>query len=139
VENAHGQARKPALLGARVHRLTVVSAAIEAFTGLVLIVIPSPFGQLVLGTDLAGTAQGVARLAGIALLALGVACWPGQGRTTYVVSAVRGLLVYNLLVAIYLCYWRFAYSVGPLLWPAVALHAILAALFVRALLSERTQ
>ena len=50
----------------------------EAATGLALLIIPSLVGQLLLGEDLTGVAVPVARVAGIALIALGIACWPGH-------------------------------------------------------------
>ena len=37
---------------------------------------PSLVGRLLLGEELTGIAIPVARVAGIALIALGVACWP---------------------------------------------------------------
>lgn len=119
-------------------RLIAFAAAIEALTGLVLISVPSLLGRLILGVELPDVAQGVARLAGIALLAFAVVCWP-ESSAKNAASAVRGLLLYNLLAVIYFCYWRFTFSAGPLLWPAVALHAILTVLFVRVQLSEKTR
>ena len=90
----------------------------EAATGLALLVVPSLVGQLLLGEDLTGIAVAVARVAGIALIGLGVACWPGP--------PLVGMLTYSALVALYLAYLGFAVGLtGILLWPAVALHAIL--------------
>jgi hypothetical protein len=48
-------------------------------------------------------------------------------------ATVRALLVYNLLATIYLIYLGFATNLtGILLWPAVAMHAILTVLLGRA-------
>ena len=58
------------------HALTLVAVA-EAATGLWLLIVPSLVGQLLLGEQLAGVAIPVARVAGIALVALGIACSPG--------------------------------------------------------------
>ena len=55
----------------------VFAAVGEAATGLALLIVPSLVGQLLLGAELTGVAMPVARVAGIALIALGVACWPG--------------------------------------------------------------
>ena len=58
----------------------------ETGTGLALLIVPSLVGQLLLGEQLAGVAIPVARVAGIALIALGIACWPGPplvGTLTY--------------------------------------------------------
>jgi hypothetical protein len=49
----------------------------EAVAGLALLIAPSLVGQLLLGEQLADVAIPVARVAGIALIALGIACWPG--------------------------------------------------------------
>jgi hypothetical protein len=99
----------------------IVAAVGEAATGLALLVVPSLVGQLLFGEELAGTAIPVARVAGIALIALSVACWQG--------SPLIGMWVYNAAVALYLAYVGFAGGLtGVLLWPVVALHVILTAL-----------
>jgi hypothetical protein len=95
----------------------IFAAVAEAATGLALLIVPSPVGQLLLGEELTGVAVPVARVAGIALVGLGVACWPGP--------PVVGMLIYSALVALYLAYLGFAGLTGIFLWPAVALHAIL--------------
>ena len=68
-----------------------------------------------------GVAIPVARVAGIALIALGIACWPGP--------PLVGMLTYSTVVTLYLAYLGFAGGLsGILLWPAVVLHVILTAL-----------
>jgi hypothetical protein len=107
-----------------------IAAAGEAATGAALLAVPSLVGQLLLGEALAGVAVSVARVAGIALIALGIACWPGK--------ALIGMLVYSAAGALYLAYLGLAGSgTGPLLWPAVALHAGLTALLARDLARGR--
>ena len=82
-------------------------------------------GQVLLGQQLAGVAVPVGRVAGIALIALGIACWPA--------TPLVGMLAYSSIVMLYLGYVALAGEfVGVLLWPAVALHAILSALLGRA-------
>ncbi len=106
-------------------RVLIAAAAGEAATGLALLVVPALVGQLLLGERLTGGAIPVARVAGIALIALGVACWPGPPRV--------GMLTYSAAVMLYLAYVGFADGLtGILLWPAVALHVILTALLARA-------
>jgi hypothetical protein len=62
---------------------------------------------------------------GIALLALGVCCWPGS-------TALCGMLTYGLLVTLYLAYLGIIGEfTGILLWPAVVLHAVLTLLLSR--------
>jgi hypothetical protein len=112
-------------------RVLAVAAVAEAATGLALIVVPSLVGRLLLGAELAGVSIAVARVLGIALLALGVCCWPSS-------TALCGMLTYSILATPYLLYLAIRGEwVGPLLWPAVFLHAILTALLVRAWLKER--
>jgi hypothetical protein len=114
-------------------RWIIVVAALEAAaTGLVLIIIPSLFGWLILSAELSEAGQALGRLAGIVLLAFGLACWPPPAAANQAASAVRALLIYNLLATIYLLYLGIGGKlVGMLLWPAVALHAILTILVAR--------
>ena len=106
-------------------RVLVLAAVGEAATGVALLIVPSLVGQLLLGAELTGVAVTVARVAGIALIALGVACWPGP--------PLLGMLTYSAAVTLYLAYVGFAGgSTGVLLWPAVVLHVILTALLARA-------
>lgn len=108
-----------------------LAAAGEAATGLVSLVAPSLVGRLLLGQELNGVAIPVARVLGVALIALGVACWPG--RTT-----LCGMLTYSVLATGYLAWLGIRGEwVGALLWPAVALHAILTVLLVRAWFQSR--
>jgi len=111
-------------------KVLVFAAVSEAATGAALLIVPSLVGQLLLGAELTGVAATVARVAGIALIALGVACWPGTPRV--------GMLTYSAAVTLYLAYVGFAGGLtGILLWPAVVLHVILTALLTRALTSDK--
>ena len=102
----------------------IVAAILEAATGLALVVAPSLVAELLLGGQLAGIPMAVARVAGIALIALGVACWPGP--------PLIGMLTYGALVTLGLAWLGFAGGpTGVLLWPAVGLHLILTALLAR--------
>jgi hypothetical protein len=109
---------------------TLMFAAVgEAATGLALLIIPSLVGQLLLGEELTGVAISVGRVAGIALIALGIACWPGP--------PLVGMLIYSAVVTLYLAYLGFAGGLaGVLLWPAVAFHAVLSILLGRAWLGS---
>jgi hypothetical protein len=107
-------------------KVLIFAAVAEAATGLALLIVPSLVGQLLLGEELAGAAVSVARVAGIALIALGIACWPGP--------PLAGMLIYSAAVALYLAYLGFA-GAGIFLWPAVALHAVLSILLGHAWLA----
>ena|SRR5271165_6203836 len=118
--------------------LRTVSAAIEAATGIALIAVPELVGRVLLGVSLSESGVAVARLAGVALLSLGLACWPTANDINS--SALRGLFVYNLLAAVYLGYLRASGEfAGFLLWPACALHAVLTILFARPAFSAAKQ
>ena len=65
-------------------RLLTLAAVAEATTGLALLVVPALVGRLLLGAELTGVSIPVARVAGIALIALGVACLPGIGIARHV-------------------------------------------------------
>jgi hypothetical protein len=119
-------------------RAVLVLAAVgEAATGLALLIVPSLVGRLLLGEELTGIAIPVARVAGIALIALGVACWPGSDADRSPSRALRAMLCYSLFTTLYLAYLGIGGErVGSLLWSAVAIHAILTTLLVRAWLKE---
>jgi hypothetical protein len=118
-------------------RVLILAAVGEAATGLALLIAPSLVGRLLLGEDLSGVAIPVARVAGIALIALGVACWPGSDADSSPSQAFRAMLFYGLLATLYLAYLGIGGErVGRLLWPAVTIHAILTTLLVRAWLKE---
>ena len=111
-------------------KVLVLAAVSEAATGFALLFVPSLVGRVLLGEELTGVAIPVARVAGIALIALGVACWP--------VTPLAGMLTYSAAVMLYLAYLGLAGGLsGVLLWPAVVLHMILTALLARGLLQRR--
>jgi hypothetical protein len=106
------------------------AAIAEAATGAALLIVPSLVGWLLLGEELAGIAVPVARVAGIALIGLGVACWPGP--------PTLGMLIYSVGVTLVLAWFGVAgATAGIFLWPAVALHAILSLLLGRTLASGK--
>lgn len=101
-----------------------LAAAGEAATGLALLVAPTWVVAWLLGGAAAGVAVMAARVLGIALLALALACWPGPPR--------RGMRVYSVGVALYLgALGLSGAATGPLLWPAVLLHGVLALALTR--------
>ncbi|PNB69139.1 hypothetical protein C1X64_30710 [Pseudomonas sp. GW456-E7] len=109
------------------HKLLTVCAVVEIATGLAFVLTPGLVSQLLLG--IVGTEEThlFARFFGLALIALGIACWPRPVS----IAAVRSMLFYNGVVALYLAYVGVFVSSGVLLWPAVAFHAVMAALLLR--------
>ena len=115
----------------KVKKLLAFIAVAEAGTGAALVVAPTLVGQLLLGAELAGVAIPVARVAGIALIALGIACWPGC-------TALCGMLTYSALATVYLARLGIGGEwVGKLLWPAVAVHAVLTVLLAVTWFNQR--
>jgi hypothetical protein len=111
-------------------KLLTFAAISEAATGVALLVVPSLVGRLLLGEELTGVSIPVARVAGIALIALGLACWPGP--------PVVGMLIYGGVLTLYFAYLGVGGEwVGSLLWPAVAIHVLLTFLLACAWLKDQ--
>jgi hypothetical protein len=111
--------------------LLIATGAIEAATGLALLGLPSLVVSLLLGGALdTPAALVVARVGGAAVLSIGVSCWLArndhQGRAAK--GLVAGLLLYNIAAVAVLAYAGIGLGLSGIgLWPAVVLHAVLAA------------
>jgi hypothetical protein len=111
------------------NKLLALSAIIEAATGVALIAVPAIVVRLLLGAEISGASIPLGRVAGAALLALGVACWLARGDTQS--RATRGLVVamlmYNIAATAVLASAGIGFGLqGVALWPAVVLHAAMA-------------
>jgi len=103
-------------------KVLTLAAVLEAATGVALLILPSLVGRLLFGEEFTGIVIVVARVLGIALIALGVGCLPGS-------TALCGMLTYSGLATLYLLYLAIRGEwVGLLLWPVAALHGILTVL-----------
>ena len=113
-----------------IRKLLGLVAIVEAATGLVLLMYPPIVVRLLFGAEIIGAgAIMMSRLAGIALIGLGVACWPSGSAS----QPLYGMVIYGALAALYLAYVGVrGQGVGVLLWPAVVIHAILIVLLLRA-------
>lgn len=108
--------------------LTIASVG-QALAGVGLLVAPSLVTQVIFGAQVAGVGAVMSRIAGISLVALGVACWPDNapGRAAY------GMFTYSTLAMVYLVYLGIRGEwIGTLLWAGVVVHAALSALLVTA-------
>ncbi len=110
-------------------RFLTLTAIIEAATGLALIAVPAIVVRLLLGAEISGASIPLGRVAGAALLALGVACWLARDDTQS--RATRGLVVamlmYNIAATAVLAFAGIGLGLhGVALWPAVVLHAVMA-------------
>jgi hypothetical protein len=110
--------------------LLATTAAMEAATGVVLVIAPSGAVLALLGSPLDSAAGPViGRVLGAALLSLGTACWVARDESKG--RAARGLvaamLVYNVAIVSLLILARIGPGIsGVLLWPAILLHVLLA-------------
>lgn len=119
-------------------KLLALFAVGEAGTGLALLVYPPIVVRLLLGAEIAGAGEVMSRTAGISLIALGLACWPGWETGRFAGWPLCGMLTYSSIVTLYLVYIGLGGEwVGKLLWPAAAVHAILTILLARAWFNER--
>ena len=110
--------------------LLMLTALLEAATGLALSLSPALPVSFLLGTVL-DTPGGLplARVAGAALLSLGVACWLArddrQSRATR--GIVAAMVVYDVAAVTVLVHARLGLGLSGIgLWPAVLLHLTLA-------------
>jgi hypothetical protein len=117
--------------------LTLVAVG-EVLTGIALLIAPSVIVGLLLGATLDYPAAiVVGRVAGAALLAIGLICWlqRGIGRGAAQTGLLVGLLVYNAAVSIVLAYTAQVDGTRAIgLWPAVVLHSLVAIWCVASLL-----
>ena len=111
-------------------RLLTLTAIIEVPTGLGLMAVPAVVVRLLLGSPLdTSAALMLGRVAGVALLALGVACWLAhddtEGRAAK--GLVAAMLLYNVSTVAILAFAGIGLRLhGVALWPAVVLHAAMA-------------
>jgi hypothetical protein len=119
-------------------KILAFSSVVEIGTALVLMLDPAIVVRLLLGVDIAGVGVAVGRCFGIALLALGIACWPPRQGEWGGFPAFRAMLVYNALIALFLIYLFVAeHLAGIMLWPAAVLHAAVALLLAWTWRGER--
>ena len=110
--------------------LLAVTAIIEAGAGVALMIVPSAAVMLLLGAPLDMQAGPIiARIAGAALLALGVACWIARkdAQSHAAAGLTAAMSLYNSATVVILSVAGIGYGPrGALLWPAVILHAAMA-------------
>ena len=120
--------------------LILVCAVMEAGTGLALLMLPRFVVRVLLGAELAGAGVAASRLCGLALVSFGLACWPESEPPLHRTDrrAIRALLIYNASAAAFLG-WLMVFDGyrGILLVPAIAIHAVLAALLGRRVVWSR--
>jgi hypothetical protein len=105
--------------------LLVVTAIAELGAGLGLLIAPSPVVRFLLGAGLESPESVLlGKIAGSALLAIGLSCWLGRNEAS---GLVAGLLLYNAaLVILFLDAGVIDKMQGIGIWPAIGVHAALA-------------
>ena len=112
-------------------RLLAFCAVLEIGTGIALMIAPEMVAALLVRAQITELATLLGRCMGIALLALGLACWPQRQVAPPGSAAFRAMFAYSTLIALFLGYaGAVAHLGGPLLWPAVGLHGAVALLLV---------
>jgi len=110
--------------------LLMITALIEAVTGLMLLALPSVPIVLLLGVEhSAPETILVARIAGAALLTFGVACWfaPNNQDRRAQLGLLTAILIYDVAATALLAYAGLVLNMaGLVLWPAVLIHSALA-------------
>jgi hypothetical protein len=121
-------------------KILAFSSVVEVVTGLALLIDPRFVVALLVGPNTPVEEIPMGRLPGIAILALGLACWPSRRDAKSGSPTFRGMLVYNALIALFLVYlFKVGHLGGMLLWPAVALHAVVAVLLIWTWHTEQQQ
>jgi hypothetical protein len=117
----------------------MVTALFEAATGVALAAAPSAVVSLLIGSPLdSGTGSLIGRLAGVALLTLGLVCWLARNhQRSSAPGPAPAMLFYNVAAAALLAYARLGVGFSGIgLWPAVAIHAVLALWCIACLRTE---
>ena len=110
--------------------LLILTAVLEAATGIALLALPVMVVALLLGASLdTPAAVAVARVTGAAMLSLGVACWLARddGQTRPGRGVIAAMLVYNAVVIAVLLHASLVLGLNGMgLWPAAGGHTALA-------------
>lgn len=110
--------------------LLIVTAAAELAIGVGLLIVPSLVIELLFGIhEAAAETLLVARFAGAALTAFGIAAWSARGSAPrgVLLGTVTAALIYDVAAAALLVYAALSLRmVGIALWPGVSLHSGLA-------------
>jgi hypothetical protein len=110
--------------------LLIVTAFVEVGAGLFLLSLPAvPFNLLFGLKQVAPETLLVGRVAGAALLAIGIASWQARNdnRAPAQLGLLMALVIYNLAATSLLTFsGTILKMAGMALWPAILLHAVLA-------------
>jgi len=118
--------------------LLTVMALGELGVGLLVLAFPGPVTGLLLAVQVGGVGLVAARMAGIAIAALGLTWWHARhDRDQRLTRVAPGFLVYNLGVGLlFLAYAVTASTAVPLSWATAAVHLLAGFAFAAALLAS---
>ena len=107
--------------------LLIVTAVVELATGAALWIAPSLTAELMLGAGLGSPASVmVGRVAGAALVSIGLTCWLERDRSGSRTGLVAGLLAYNVSIPALLVDAAVVENIsGIAFWPGIGLHSVL--------------
>ena len=112
------------------------ASGLEVLTGGGLVVAPALLARLLFGSGLNAAGEATGRIAGLVMLCLASGCWPRAASAE--AHALAPLMALSCLAAAFLiATGLIGANVGMLLWPAAALHLILAILLTRAWIESR--
>jgi len=121
-------------------KLLITTAIIESATGLILVSFPTVIAALLFGSSLdSPAALIVARVAGVALISLGTACWLGRNdkHGKVVIGLVTAMIVYNIGVIIVFIYAAISLGLSGIgLWPVVLVHLAMSVWCISGLLKN---
>ena len=104
------------------------AAGLEILTGLALVVAPSLLAHLLFGSDLNAVGEATGRISGLVMLCLAAGYWPRAGESGRHQALVPLVALSWLAAAFLVVTGLVGANAGLLLWPAAALHLILAVL-----------
>ena len=117
--------------------LFIVTALIESTTGLILLISPSFLAHVLLGSSVdSDIGLLLGRVAGSAILSLGVACWLAQkdNRSGAVKALATAMLLYNFIAAALFAYTGLNEKLSGLaLWAVVGVHFFMAVWCIKVL------
>jgi hypothetical protein len=113
-------------------QLLTIAAAFESLTGLTLILAPKATAVFILRAELNVVGVILGRVCGVALVALGIACWGARSDSESAARSgtLKAITFYNAGVGLLLVLFAAIGKTGRIaLWSAGVLHLALAAAF----------
>jgi hypothetical protein len=108
--------------------LFTLTAILEAITGILLLVAPAFVVNLLLGAEISTqTDLTITRIAGSAILSLGIACWLARNdeNTSAAKALTGGMLVYNFMVFVALANSAYVSAITLALIATLIIHLAL--------------